>query len=28
MTRYWRTPLLPDTELLTAEYYEQEFAPH
>lgn len=26
--RYWRTPLLPDAELLTAEYYEQEFAPH
>ena len=26
--RYWRSPLLPDAELLTAEYYEQEFAPH
>jgi AraC-like DNA-binding protein len=26
--RYWRSPLLPDTELLTAEYYGQEFAPH
>lgn len=26
--RYWRTPLLPEAELLTAEYYEQEFAPH
>lgn len=26
--RYWRTPLLPDAELLTAEYFEQEFAPH
>ena len=25
---YWRSPLLPDAELLTAEYYEQEFAPH
>ena len=27
-SRYWRTPLLPDAELLTAEYYAQEFAPH
>lgn len=26
--RYWRSPLLPDAELLTAEYYAQEFAPH
>jgi AraC-like DNA-binding protein len=26
--RYWRTPLLPDAELLTAEYYAQEFSPH
>ncbi len=26
--RYWRSPLLPDAELLTAEYYEQEFSPH
>lgn len=26
--RYWRTPLMPDAELLTAEYYAQEFAPH
>jgi AraC-like DNA-binding protein len=26
--RYWRSPLLPDAELLNAEYYEQEFAPH
>ncbi|HEV2612200.1 MAG TPA: AraC family transcriptional regulator [Noviherbaspirillum sp.] len=25
---YWRSPLLPDAELLTAEYYGQEFAPH
>lgn len=26
--RFWRSPLLPDAELLTAEYYQQEFAPH
>jgi AraC-like DNA-binding protein len=26
--RYWRTPLMPQAELLTAEYYAQEFAPH
>ena len=26
--RYWRSPLLPDAELLNAQYYEQEFAPH
>lgn len=26
--RFWRTPLLPDAELLTAEYYDHEFAPH
>ncbi|HYD79060.1 MAG TPA: AraC family transcriptional regulator [Paucimonas sp.] len=26
--RYWRTPLMPDAELLTAEYYAQAFAPH
>ena len=26
--RYWRTPLLPGAELLTAEYHEHEFAPH
>ncbi|MDP3650794.1 MAG: AraC family transcriptional regulator [Rhodoferax sp.] len=26
--RLWRSPLLPDAELLTAEYYAQEFAPH
>ena len=26
--RFWRSPLLPDTELLTAEYFTQEFAPH
>ncbi|WP_317205285.1 AraC family transcriptional regulator [Janthinobacterium sp.] len=26
--RFWRSPLLPDTELLTAEYFAQEFAPH
>jgi hypothetical protein len=26
--RYWRTPLMPQAELLTAEYYAQEFSPH
>ncbi len=26
--RFWRSPLLPDAELLTAEYFAQEFAPH
>lgn len=26
--RFWRSPLLPDAELLTAAYYAQEFAPH
>lgn len=26
--RYWRTPLLPGAELLTAEYREHTFAPH
>ncbi|WP_179402562.1 AraC family transcriptional regulator [Burkholderia guangdongensis] len=26
--RYWRTPLLPDAELVTAEYREHAFAPH
>jgi AraC-like DNA-binding protein len=26
--RFWRSPLLPDAEMLTAEYYAQEFAPH
>ncbi|MBC3916787.1 AraC family transcriptional regulator [Undibacterium sp. CY18W] len=26
--RMWRSPLLPDAELLTAEYFAQEFAPH
>lgn len=26
--RFWRSPLLPDAELLTAEYFMQEFAPH
>jgi len=25
---FWRSPLLPDAELLTAQYYAQEFAPH
>jgi AraC-like DNA-binding protein len=26
--RLWRNPLLPDAELLTAQYYAQEFSPH
>jgi len=26
--RYWRTPLLPGADLLTAEYRDHEFAPH
>ena len=26
--RLWRSPVLPDAELLTAQYYAQEFAPH
>lgn len=26
--RLWRSPLLPNIELLTAEYYAQKFAPH
>ncbi|HZZ12136.1 MAG TPA: AraC family transcriptional regulator [Paraburkholderia sp.] len=26
--RYWRTPLLPGAELLTAEYHDHEFTPH
>jgi AraC-like DNA-binding protein len=26
--RLWRSPLLPDAELLTAQYYAQEFSPH
>lgn len=26
--RFWRSPLLPGAELLTAQYYAQEFAPH
>ncbi|MFZ6654700.1 AraC family transcriptional regulator [Undibacterium sp. TJN19] len=26
--RFWRSPLLPDAEMLTAEYFAQEFAPH
>lgn len=28
VARFWRSPLLPDAELLTAEYYDHEFAPH
>lgn len=26
--RYWRSPLLPGADMLTAEYCEQSFAPH
>ncbi|SAL40851.1 AraC family transcriptional regulator [Caballeronia sordidicola] len=26
--RYWRTPLLPGADMLTAEYYDHEFTPH
>jgi AraC-like DNA-binding protein len=26
--RYWRSPLLPDAELLTAQFCEHRFAPH
>ncbi|MFM0736731.1 AraC family transcriptional regulator [Paraburkholderia xenovorans] len=26
--RYWRTPLLPGADLVTAEYRDHEFAPH
>jgi len=26
--RYWRTPLLPGADLVTAEYHEHTFAPH
>jgi AraC-like DNA-binding protein len=26
--RYWRTPLLPDADLVTAEYRDHAFAPH
>jgi AraC-like DNA-binding protein len=26
--RYWRSPLLPGAELLTAEYHDHEFTPH
>jgi len=26
--RFWRNPLLPDAEMLTAKYYAQKFAPH
>jgi AraC-like DNA-binding protein len=28
VARYWRSPLLPGGELLTAEFYGQRFAPH
>jgi AraC-like DNA-binding protein len=26
--RYWRSPLLPDADMVTAEYYDHEFTPH
>src|ERR1700730_10128833 len=26
--RYWRTPLLPGADMLTAEYHDHEFPPH
>lgn len=26
--RFWRNPLLPDVDMLTARYYAQKFAPH
>lgn len=26
--RFWRSPLLPQAEMLTAQYYAQEFSPH
>lgn len=26
--RYWRTPLLPDADLVTATYRDHAFAPH
>jgi AraC-like DNA-binding protein len=26
--RYWRSPLLPGADMLTAEYYDHEFTPH
>lgn len=26
--RYWRSPLIPDAQMLTAEYYDHEFAQH
>ncbi|MEZ2351265.1 AraC family transcriptional regulator [Caballeronia sp. RCC_10] len=26
--RYWRSPLVPDADMVTAEYYDHEFAPH
>jgi hypothetical protein len=26
--RYWRTPLVPDADMVTAEYYDHEFSPH
>jgi AraC-like DNA-binding protein len=28
IARYWRTPLLPGADLVTAEYHEHTFAPH
>ncbi|SAK69740.1 AraC family transcriptional regulator [Caballeronia temeraria] len=26
--RYWRSPLVPDADMVTAEYYDHEFSPH
>ena len=26
--RYWRSPLVPGAEMLTAEYYDHSFTPH
>ncbi|SAK88396.1 AraC family transcriptional regulator [Caballeronia hypogeia] len=26
--RYWRSPLVPDADMVTAEYYDHEFTPH
>lgn len=26
--RYWRSPLVPDGEMVTAQYYDQSFSPH
>jgi hypothetical protein len=26
--RYWRSPLVPGADMLTAEYYDHAFTPH